>query len=175
MEGKTMKRWMMVAIVAVALAALLAGTSFAAGPSTPPGPNCPMGNDMGAMMRRGAPEWAGQPDEVATLLGMTAEEIQAERLAGKSLAQIAATKGVSEDKLVSTILDARKADLAALVAAGKLTQAQADLMADHMADMIKTLVERTGVGRPSGMGMGQGRGGMGRGGMWQGRFTRPTL
>jgi small ligand-binding sensory domain FIST len=128
-----------------------------------------MGNAMGGMMRRGAPEWAGQPDEVTTLLGITADEIRAERLAGKSLAQIAAARGVSKDKLISTILDARKAGLATLVAAGKLTQAQADLMADHMTDMIKTMVEGTGVGRPSGMGMGRDGAGEGRGGMRQGR------
>ena len=47
------------------------------------------------MMGRGAPAWAGQPEEVAALLGMTDEEIQAERLAGKSLAQIAAGKKAS--------------------------------------------------------------------------------
>ncbi len=63
---------------------------------------CGMAAGAAGMMRRGmaaggAPEWAGQPEEVATLLGMTAEEIQAERQAGKSLAQIAAAKGISED------------------------------------------------------------------------------
>jgi len=45
---------------------------------------------------------------------MTDEQIQAERLAGKSLAQIAANKDISADKLISTILDAKKADLAKL-------------------------------------------------------------
>jgi hypothetical protein len=123
---------------------------------------------------RGAPAWAGQPEEVATLLGMTAEQIQAERLAGKSLAQIADAKGISEDKLISTILDAKKADLAALVADGKLTQAQMDLMVEHMQTQVKTMVERTTVGpafnhtegaqsggqNPAGMGQGS------RGGRW---------
>jgi len=63
----------------------------------------------GGMMRGGRPEWAGQPDEVATLLGMTEAEIQAERQAGKSLVQIADAKKVSEDTLISTILSARRA------------------------------------------------------------------
>ena len=100
---------------------------------------------------------------------MTDEQIQAERLAGKSLAQIAASKNVSEDKLISTILEAKKADLAKLVAAGKLTQAQMDAMVQNMQTQVKTMVERTNVGpafaqgqaRPGGM-TGQGfRGGRG--------------
>ncbi len=98
---------------------------------------------------------------------MTAEQIQTERLAGKSLAQIAAAKGISEEKLIQTILDAKKADLAKLVADGKLTQAQLDLMVERMQQQIKVMVERTNVGpafnqnqTPSGLGQGF-RGGRG--------------
>jgi len=181
-----MKRFLLIAVLAGALAALLAGTALAAGPVAPtaqgfgpgmgihtPGtgtmtPGAGMGR--GGMMGRGAPAWAGQPDEVATLLGLTAEQIQAERLAGKSLAQIADAKGIGEDKLISTILDAKQADLAALVADGKLTQAQMDFMVQHMQTQVKTMVERTAVGpafsqgqNPAGMGQGM------RGGRWANR------
>lgn len=173
-----MKKLILIAVLVGALAALLAGTAMAAGPATPaaqgygqgygPGTgtaNPEAGTCMGAgaagMMRRGAPEWAGQPEEVATLLGMTAEEIQAERQAGKSLAQIAAAKNISEETLISTIIDAKKVDLAKLVADGKLTQAQMDLMVEQMQTQVKTMVERTGVGRASEQG--QMRPGMGRG------------
>ncbi len=116
------------------------------------------------MTGRGAPAWAGQPDEVATLLGMTADQIQARRLAGESLVQIAASKHppVSEDKLISTIIEAKKTDLAALVAAGKLTQAQMDLMVEHMQTQVKTMVERTSVGPASQRGQGQARPCMGQ-------------
>lgn len=145
-----MKKMILMAVLVGVVAVLLAGTALAAGPVTPTaqgfGPGTGMGAGAPGMMRRGAPAWAGQPEEVATLLGMTAEQIQAERLAGKSLAQIAADKGISENALISTILDAKKADLAALVADGKLTQAQADLMIEHMQAQVKTMVERTGVG-----------------------------
>ena len=185
-----MKRFMLIAVLAGVLVTLLAGTALAAGPVTPPaqgfgrgmgmwGANGaastaehPCGMAAGAQ-RRGMPEWAGQPDEVATLLGMTAEEIQAERQAGKSLAQIAASKNppVSEDKLISTILDAKKATLADLVAAGKLTQAQADLMVEHMQTQVKTMVERTSVGPMMGQGRGQMRPGMGQGFRGGGRWA----
>jgi len=174
-----MKKFILIAVLAGVMAALLASTALAAGPVNPPAQ--PFGRGMGAQtpcadcltpgvagaMRRGAPAWAGQPEEVATLLGMTAEQIRAERLAGKSLAQIAASKGISQDTLIAAILDAKKAVLAGLVAEGKLTQAQADLMVQHMQTQVKVMVERTSVGpafgqsRP-GTGL-QGRGGMGQG------------
>jgi hypothetical protein len=183
-----MKRFILIAVLAGALAVLLAGTALAAGPVTPPaqgfgqgmGIHAPgtgmmtpgTGMGPGGMAGRGKPAWAGQPEEVATLLGMSAEDIQAERLAGKSLVQIADSKNppISEDKLISTIFDAKKADMAALVADGKLTQAQMDLMVEHMQTQIKIMVERTSVGpafdkgqtRP-GMSQGQTQSGMGQG------------
>ena len=195
-----MKRLILIAVLAGALAALLAGTALAAGPVTPPaqgfGPGmgmrasglpstatdadhpCGMGAGMTGERGRGAPAWAGQPAEVAALLGMTAEEIQTARQAGTSLVKIAESKNISEEKLISTILDAKKADLAKLVDDGKLTQAQMDLMVEHMQTQVKTMVERTTVGPMQGRqgmgqmqsGMGQMQSGMGRGraGMGQG-------
>lgn len=176
-----MKKLITISILAAALAALLAGTALAAGPIATtaqgfgpgngihaPGtgltaPATGFGPGAGAMLRRGAPEWAGESEAVEALLGMTAEQLHAERLAGKSLAQIAASKGLSEETLIQTILDAKKAELAKLVADGKLTQAQMDLMVERMQTQIKAMVERTGVG-PA-FGQGQARPGMGfRGG-----------
>ena len=62
------------------------------------------------------------------------------------MAQIAASKDISEDKLISTMLEAKKADLAKLVTGGKLTQAQMDAMVQRMQTQVKTMVERTIVG-----------------------------
>jgi hypothetical protein len=190
MEENTMKRLILIAVLAGALAALLAGTALAAGPVTPPaqgfGPGmgmraaaagsttpdadhpCGMGAGMAGEQGRGKPAWAGQPDAVATLLGMEAKDIQAQRQAGTSLVDIAKSKNVSEEKLISTILEAKKAILAGLVADGKLTQAQMDLMVEHMQTQVKTMVARTTVGPMQGrQGMGEMRGGMGRSGMGQ--------
>ena len=186
-----MKKFILIAVLVAALAALLAGTAWAAGPTPPtaqgfgpgngihtpgtglttPGTGYGPGMGMGAggMTGRGAPAWAGEPEAVKALLGMTDEQIQAERQAGKSLAQIAASKNVSEDKLIRTMVEAKKVDLAKLVAAGKLTQTQMDTMVKNMQTQVKTMVERTNVGpafaqgqaRPGGM-TGQGfRGGRG--------------
>ncbi len=188
-----MKKFILMAVLVGVVAALLASTALAAGPATPTaqgfGPGngmrtqnngqatqdtdspCGMAAGAAGMMRRGAaaggaPEWARQPEEVATLLGMSAEEIQAERQAGKSLEQIAAAKGISKDTLISTILDAKQAQLAQLVADGKLTQAQMDLMVEHMQTQVQTMVERTTVGPAFGQGQT-------RPGMRQGQ-TRPN-
>lgn len=168
-----MKKFILIAVLVGVLATLLAGTALAAGPATTmaqgfgPGsgaaatPGTCVGAGAAGMMRRGAPEWAGESEAVEALLGMTAEELQAERLAGKSLVQIAAAKNISEETLISTIMDAKKAELAKLVADGKLTQAQMDLMLERMQTQVKTMVERTSVGRASEQP--QGRSGMGRG------------
>jgi hypothetical protein len=85
-------------------------------------------------------------EAIEKLLGMTHEQIEAERLAGKSLVQIAQAKGVSEQALIAGIMDAKRAELAALVAAGKLTQAQADAMLTRMQEQMTLMVERTGTG-----------------------------
>ena len=154
-----MKRWIVVVILMLVLAVTLAGTALAQN-GTPPTPNttCQCGGtqDMmpqGGGMRggdarggRGMPAWAGMDDAAEKLLGMTQADIQAERLAGKSLAELAQAKGVSKDALVKAILDEHKADLAKLVADGKMTQAQADAMVNRMQEQVKLMVERTGTG-----------------------------
>ena len=201
-----MKRWMVVAILVVTLTASLVGVALAQG-TTPPAATepCPYGQTPNAMpwgggmrgsagmmgggmrgsadmMGRGMPEWAGMDDAAQKLLGMTEEQIQAERLAGKSLVEIAKAKSVSEDALVKAILDEHKASLAKSVADGKLTQAQADTMTTRMQEQVKLMVERAGVGGPMwqtqpGQPQGQSATPMqrgGRGGMMGGRWNGTT-
>ena len=193
-----MKRWVVIAILILVLAATLAGTAFAQS-GTPPAPStiCQCGGTPGTMpwgggMRdgdapggRGLPEWAGMDDAAEKLLGMTQAEIQAERLAGKSLAELAQAKGVSKDALTKAILDEHKADLAKLVANGKMTQAQADAMVNRMQEQVKLMVERSGTGPlwrdPLGQGRGQNsapmmrrQGGQGDFGRRSGRMMAPS-
>ena len=188
-----MKRW--IAVVALALVLIVALTGAAWAQSTnPPAANstCPyclnqggMGWNSGMRGGRGMPEWAGSDQAVEDLLGMTSAELQAERLAGKSLVDIAQAKGVSEDALIAAIMNAKQADLAALVQSGKLTQAQADLMLTRMQDQVKVMVERTTTGpawqTQSGQGQGFSGAGpgarssqMGRGGMMGQRWNSTT-
>lgn len=179
-----MKRFLMIAVLAAVVTALLAGTALAA-PGKPPAlglgygarvqapdaavaGDCPVAGEapFGGRMGRGAwadaAAWGGQADgcseALTDLLGMTAEELQAERLAGKSLAEIAASKGVTVDALVDAMMAEKKADLAQLVADGKLTQERADFMLERMETQVKSMIERTTAGAPSGTMMGRGMG-----------------
>lgn len=66
----------------------------------------------------------GSPKVIAGILGITEEELAAERKAGKSLAEIAQAKGISEDQLIAKIKDS-------------------------MTDQLKSFVERKGTEHPA--------------------------
>lgn len=84
--------------------------------------------------------------DVIGLLGLTAEEFQALRAEGKSLAEIAAAQGVTTDALIAVMLVPHAEMLAARVAEGYLTQEQADEMLAQMAASISESIQRTDVG-----------------------------
>lgn len=142
---------------------------------TPPAQN-PQGPGPGAAQQgwqgRGMGSGAGfgyQAAEApgAKALGMTVDQLHADRSAGKSLAEIAKAKGVSTEALVGAMVESRKAVLDARVKAGSLTQAQADAALTTMKARMAGSVDRTEVGpnRPAdgqGLGLAFGRGSMGR-------------
>jgi hypothetical protein len=103
---------------------------------------------------------------ISELLGLSSDEIAAERQAGKSLVDIAAGKDVSKDELVTALLGPRKAAIAQAVADGKISQERADLMLENMEARITERVSdpavgpRGGAGRNgAGCGLGAGNGG----------------
>ncbi len=115
---------------------------------------------------------------VSELSGLTPEEIQAQRQEGKSLVEIAAAQGVSEDALVEAIMEVKKETVQQKVEAATLTQEQADLMLEQMEQRTIQAVNRTTSGPPDwgggngygqgtcdGQGQGTGPGGMHRWGM----------
>ena len=177
-------------VVAI-LGATMVGAALAQGP-TPTQVPFGIGRHMGNGSV-GGPAWGGQAtrDVVSKLTGLKVEDIQAQRQAGKSLAQIAQAKGVATDKLVAEILAAKKSVVDGLVKDGKLTQSQADAMVANMQAQVKTAVERTAIGPANGRGNGdclaggtvapgtvtpgQGmRGGRGAMGGFSGRFQSPA-
>ncbi len=151
-----MKRFVLVMVVLGIVTVVAATTAFAA-PPTPqapvagrgihtPGTGMAQGLAMGYGRGGGMPQWAGMQEEVAQVLGISVADVQAARQAGKSLAQIAADKGMSKDKLVRTILSAKKADLDAAVKAGTLSQANADAMYANMQQRVPVMVDQTATG-----------------------------
>lgn len=65
-------------------------------------------------------------DSIATLLGMTPEEIREERAAGKTLSEIAAEHDISEQELVDAIIADQKDAIDQALEDGLITEAQAD-------------------------------------------------
>ena len=80
---------------------------------------------------------------IADKLGLTADELHTQLRAGKTLAELATAKGLTEQDLKTAAVAAMKTQLDEAVKAGKLTQAQAD-------EMLKRFQESPlpGGGRP---------------------------
>ena len=103
--------------------------------------------------------WSGSMiDSISKLLGMDQTEIIKERQAGKSMVEIAKTKGVDEEKLVNTIVEERKAVLDQIVKDGLITKEQAQYCNDNMEQRIDANLNTTAVGPANGRGMRGGRG-----------------
>lgn len=96
-------------------------------------------------------------------LGLTSDELAAEVSNGKTIAQVAEEKGVSRADLIATLETAHKAALAQAVAAGYLTQEQADGILAQMAAHYEWMLDNAGAG----YGIRGGRGAM------LGRFGQP--
>ena len=118
---------------------------------------------------------------LADKLGMSANDLVNELKGGKSVADVAAAKGVSEQTLIDALVAAQNDALDLRVQDGFLTQAQADAIKQAQASRVKYMLEQKGFGfgggfGPGGMmgGYGPGWGGMmggfgpGRGGMMGG-------
>jgi DNA-binding phage protein len=81
----------------------------------------------------------------AGVLGLKEAELKTELKQGKSLADIAKTKGVSENTLIAKLSENASAKLDTAVKAGKLTQAKADEIKKQLAGKMKTAVEQKGL------------------------------
>ena len=143
-------------LLAIGLLGLgLIGTAAAQGG---PGPRGGPRDGQGDAGRQGGPgggQRGAMVQAVADLLGMTPDQIRAERQGGKSLAAIAAERGVDQTTLVQTITNA---------------------MVPRIQQFVGRMVNRDGTGRPDGLGPREGRGargfrgGPGQGGPGQGLF-----
>ncbi len=97
------------------------GLGFGRGPALGGGPVGPKGG-------KGGPGGIGGVDmlgAVAQALGMTTQDLTAQLRAGKTLAELAQAKGVSQDAVKQAIANAKKAEVDAAVTAGRLTADQA--------------------------------------------------
>jgi hypothetical protein len=104
--------------------------------------------------------WSGRPpgferhggdlEAAASYLGLSAQALQDQLRAGKTLAQIAdATSGKSAAGLIDALVKQEQDKLAAAVKDGSLTQAQADFLSSNLKSRITDRVNGTlhGPGR----------------------------
>mgnify|MGYP005852915919 FL=1 len=149
-------RWLVgSAVAAVLLLVPALGTAAAADPTpVPGGPGGFRGPEGAAgVAGRGAGHgFASVFEALQKLTGLTAEEIVAQRHAGKSAVEIAREKNVGEDALMAEVLAARKAALDEAVKAGRITQERADFMLKNMTERVKEGLNRTSVGPRGGQG-----------------------
>ncbi|HEY8862383.1 MAG TPA: hypothetical protein VIN37_09935 [Candidatus Limnocylindria bacterium] len=88
--------------------------------------------------------------ESVSYLGLPADQVKQQLSAGKSLGDIAnATAGKSRDGLVADLDSKAKDRIQAAVAAGTITQAQADQLTPKVDDGIVKVVDHTGSPRPA--------------------------
>ena len=96
-----------------------------------PGQGLPLGGKGGRGHGGGERGGVGGPeslDAAAQALGMTSADLMAQLQSGKTLADIAQAKGVSQDAVKQAIVAAKKAEIDAAVTAGRLTADQAAQM-----------------------------------------------
>ena len=102
----------------------------------------------------------GRPDlsNVASVLGLSTDQLRTQLQSGKSLADIAKAQSVDVAKVIDAIVTDIKTKLATEVASGEHTQAEVDA---KLAQITARVTEMVNNGRPgAGMGFG-GRGGHG--------------
>ena len=145
-----MKRKMMIA--AIGLAALLA-IGIAAARSAGNSANLQAGfyapGDGGQFAAETVGQWycGGRgfvggylTPQLAALLKLPTEQIQAQLDSGKTLAEIAAAQGVSPDQLLQTMMGSYGDHLALMVKDAHLSQAQADAMALQAKTRLQTVI-----------------------------------
>ena len=100
-------------------------------------------------------------DAAATVLGMSVDDLMTELKDGKSLADVAAAKGINQEKLTADLLAQVKTQLDGRVSDGELTQEQADNIYTQTESNIDQIVSDTsGLGGPCGPRGGPGPGPM---------------
>jgi hypothetical protein len=109
---------------------------------------------------------ARQAERQATLeeiIGLPFDEIEAQLQSGSSLAAVAEGQGISVDDLVEALVAELETNLAQKVAAGEITQEQADARIEDAEARITFMVERVPGDGPGFGWHGHGRRGHGRG------------
>ncbi|NIR66279.1 MAG: hypothetical protein GWN61_18635 [candidate division Zixibacteria bacterium] len=139
------KTFMIATIIGVSVLALsLAGFAYAQS-QTPADPIYPWGHGtmhgfggfgmMGWNQGEEGPMHEAMVNELAELLGLTEDEIEARHDAGETMWEIAQAEGLSDEEIQEFMFSAHDFALEDAVANGWMTQEQAEWMESHMDQM----------------------------------------
>ncbi|GBF34981.1 hypothetical protein DCCM_4102 [Desulfocucumis palustris] len=81
----------------------------------------------------------GNPEDIANILGITAEQLKTELQSGKKFADIIAEHGITMEQFKEKMQEIRKDAISKAVSDGKLTQEQADKMIQKMEQRINDM------------------------------------
>ena len=141
---------LMAVVVIVGLLALnlSGGAAFAQSPTaTPTAPGGPGHGGPGRGPAFGRPGGVDMVSAVAQALGMTTQDLMTQLRAGKTLADLAQSKGVSQDAVKQAIANAQKAAVDAAVTAGRLTADQATQAKQRIDERVAALdLTKPGLG-----------------------------
>ena len=84
-------------------------------------------------------------ESAAEALGMTTEELRTQVLDGKTLAQIAESKGVSTEDLAAAMLERSEAAINKAVEAGKLTREEADKRLAALTERVNKVIASNSI------------------------------
>jgi predicted DNA-binding protein YlxM (UPF0122 family) len=135
-----MKKIKFLSIVAAGLAcATVTGSAFAASPAA-----------ISPATQQSAEYQGGNQkqcinNELLTLLKINANSLRQELKGGKSLADIAAARGVQKQQVIDLLVKQKAQRIDQALKTGKLTQAQADQKKAKLEDRVKQRVEQKGV------------------------------
>ncbi len=121
------------AIVTVA-GLFVVGTAFAQGPT--PTPPTPWGPFWGGVYNG----YSVMSNALGKLLGMTPQEIYDAHASGKTLSDLAKSKGITDQQLIDAMLAGQKSIIDQAIKDGRLTQAQADWMEARMKAMAPYMI-----------------------------------
>jgi hypothetical protein len=139
-------------IAGTAIAGAVAVVAFGVGGNAGAKPVLPttsvQSSSTGAQPQHGGP--GKNVDAVASVLGLTTSELRTQLDAGKTIAQVATTQGVSVQKVIDTIVSEMKAHLASEVASGKHTQAEVDAKLADLDARVTEIVNKVRPAHPAG-------------------------
>jgi hypothetical protein len=135
-----------------------------------PGSNYGQSGMGGYGMRGGRGGWGMQDSSLvavtAQVLDLTTQQVIVELSDGITIAQLALNHGADPQDIIDAFLAEREAALQEAVAQNLITQQQADLMLDHMAEQVAEHINEPWTAGGYGPGV-MGKGGCGGGG-WNG-------